>query len=185
MHLVYHGVNLGEEEQFKDEIQRLQEIADLYYSPSPVDMAICSFMPLETELTVPIRDGIYPKCIVYVRPSNGRSGAGDYYLERDPAEDLRFAMMSLNPGVHYRTLARWPTVSNLDWYPYERFFGYTGSLGAEVVIQIRNDVTVRNTPDIQINSYPWDQEIEVMLAKYNRAKEFFGGMEEARKSFSL
>ena len=33
-----------------------------------LDLVICSFMPSTADLTIPIRDGINPKAIVYIRP---------------------------------------------------------------------------------------------------------------------
>ncbi|KAF0247639.1 MAG: hypothetical protein FD167_2957, partial [bacterium] len=182
----FNGVNVPEEvEQLSDEVRRLQEITPLYTTPSPVDLAVSSFMANKVELTIPIRDGIHPKCIVYVRHIRGITGAGDYFLEEFDPESLRYSQISFNPGEHYRVVARWPTPIQLDWYNRDRRSSLDDilslhSMTAEVVVQLRKDVILAKTESTTSPSYPWDQDIEALVGEEKGI--FFAGIEQASDS---
>lgn len=177
-------VNEGVEELY-DEMKRIQEIAPLYKTPSPIDLVICSFMPDGLDLTVPIRDGIYPKGIVYIRQMRGGTGAGDYYLydylNMENAESLRYSQISFNPGEHYKVVARWPTPSRNNWLASEGD-KLRNPMTAEVVVQLRKDIVLSKIEESTSPSYPWDNDIEVFLGKVLRKDLFFAGIEQATNS---
>ncbi len=70
----------GDPRRLNSEIATLQALVHERTTDSPVDVVLCSFMATESELTVPIRDGIYPKAIVYIKPVEfeSKAGAGDF-----------------------------------------------------------------------------------------------------------
>jgi len=177
----YHGVNLGDPNDLSEEVIRLQQLVALQPErSSPTDIVLCSFMPIGTELTIPIRDGIRPKAIVYIRPINGQSGAGDYYLEPDKSDELRYAVISYNPGENYRTVARWRTQSRLDWdFTNGRL---NSDLTAEVVIQLRKDIVLQRPISIDVNRYPWDDELGESLRVNEKDGIFQQGIHVARES---
>ncbi len=172
-------------EELSDEVKRIQEIAPLYKAPSPIDLVICSFMPVGADLTVPIRDGIYPKGIVYVRQMRGGTGTGDYflyeYLNPESSKRLRYSQISFNPGEHYQVVARWPTPSQNNWHASETN-KLQSPMTAEVVVQLRKDVVLAKTDRITCPSYPWDQDIEDFLGQVLRKELFFAGIEQATNS---
>lgn len=177
----------GDISALNSELRNLQKITTSSTSDSPVDLVLCSFMDRDKELTVPIRDGIYPKVIVYIRPVSGRSGAGDYYLEttidesdgaeRPPNLD---SAISFNPGRNYRTVARWKTPNAIDWKSYDKPPEFSG-LSSEVVIQIRNDQMVESFPDLEIPHYSYDKDIEKSFKSESDYLRFRGGIREARQ----
>ncbi len=77
-----YGGWFGDPKELNQEIDVLQRSSRATEQETSIDVVICSFMEMGAELTVPIRDGIYPKAIIYVRPMNGRSGGGDYYFAK-------------------------------------------------------------------------------------------------------
>lgn len=174
-------------EPLSGEIRRLQEITPLYTEPSSVDVAICSFMPTRVELTIPIRDGIFPKCIVYVRQISGGTGAGDYFLEDFNPESLRYSQISFNPGEHYETVARWKTpnkqdLNNVDIErPELEDILRLHSVTAEVVVQLRKNVVPAQTGEVTLPSHPWDQEIEEFFITDRERGAFFDGINEAAR----
>lgn len=183
------GINVTNEraEPLSDEIRRLQEITPLHTDPSPVDVVVCSFMPDKADLTIPIRDGIYPKCIVYVRQISGGTGAGDYFLEDLNPESLRYSQISFNPGEYYEVVARWPTpnkqdVNNKDMEkPELEDILPLRPMTAEVVVQLRKDVVPVQTSEVSLQSHPWDQEIEDFFISDREKWLFFGGINEASR----
>lgn len=175
-------------EPLYDEVRRLQEITPLHTDPSPVDIVICSFMPSKVDLTIPIRDGIYPKCIVYVRQVSGATGAGDYFLEDLNPESLRYSQISFNPGEHYEVVARWPTPNkqdvnnaNIERPELEDILPLR-PMTAEVVIQLRKDVMPVQTEEVILQSHPWDQEIEDFFVSEREKGLFFDGINEATRA---
>lgn len=143
------------------EVAELQGLVASRLSDSPVDIAICSMMTRSMDLTVPIRDGIYPKAIIYVRLTDGLTGAGDFYLDDDTiARVVRInknTVISHNPGYNYSLLARWPTHWEGDWNVFDcRLRG----MSAEVIVQVRNDIVLGEFPQVQVTQFPFDREIE-------------------------
>jgi hypothetical protein len=188
-HLSVAGFNAqsGDPLRLNSEIGNLQDLSNENdQQPSPIDLVLCSFMPMDVDLTVPIRDGIHPKCIVYVRPMNGMSGAGDFYSGEvldELGEEVFVSAntaISYNPGKHYRTVARWPTHQRNDWMTYSNPPKLGHTLDAEVVIQIRNDVDLTNTPPINIEKYQFDRQLESAFSKSDDLEKFLGRLEKAR-----
>ncbi len=190
---------IGDEKSLVDKIADLQSLDPSFEEPSPVDLVVCSFMHEGADLTVPIRDGIFPKAIVYVRPTNGKSGAGDYYYadrytavdldkwnaasEFDLDESIKAVIgpnthISYNPGIHYMTLARWETPWNSDWNLEEQKFWRERS--AEVVIQVRKDVAMRPITLPSLQTYTFDRDIENAFKSNNGFDTFQTEIEEAR-----
>lgn len=163
----FHNMDFGPKGLFAKRLKKLNLTAKLNLGESPVDLAICSFMEVGVEMTIPIRDGILPKCIVYARPLNGNSGVTDYYYYLDNlgirADKLKNWVSSYNPGRNYRTVARWPTIWEDNWRTL--MHGFSSSIGAEIIIQLRKDVSVEDLPDIEVEHYPWDEEIEEIMRR--------------------
>lgn len=197
------SAQVGDPEALNLEVERLQQIAQQRQQESPIDIALCSFMPTTAELTIPIRDGINPKAIVYVRPMNGMSGAGDYYcteLEKDypdegftlrdvndgdfePTQVNENTIISYNPGVNYKTVARWVTTWQNNWMSRNGSFSRIGD--AEVVIQLRRDVKLRPIPSPVVEQYDFDIE---MKNGFNKETEelasFISGIHSANQILS-
>lgn len=195
------GNLIGDEKRLIGEITKLQSLVPILEEPSSVDLVICSFMHEGTDLTVPIRDGIFPKAIVYVRPTNGKSGGGDYYhAERgvafdidklnamtesdvdDDGESIEAVIgpnthISYNPGIHYATIVRWATAWNADYDLWKQKFR---TVSAEVVIQLRKDVVMRSITLPTLRTHAFDQNIENDFESSNGFDAFQTGIEEAR-----
>ena len=179
---LHDNVQWGNPLALNAEVARLQELAKLSTTPSSVSLVLCSFMPLDIELTIPIRDGIYPVCMVYTRIPEGRGavGAGDFYVDpkktvcnfdvEEEAEVSEDSVISLNPGRNYRTIATWRTTQKNDWDSSSRRLDYL--LGAEVVVQLRNDVVLNNVPIPELEKFGFDTEIEreIEMVRRRRAK---------------
>lgn len=197
------GILIGDEKSLVGEIADLQSLAPLFEEPSPVDLVVCSFMHEGADLTVPIRDGIFPKAIVYIRPTNGKSGAGDYYYadkysaidlhkwnaasEYDWDESIKVVIgpnthISYNPGIHYKSVACWATPWNSDHDVREQKFRRTS---AEVVIQVRKDVAMRPTTLPSLQTHTFDQDIENAFESSNGFDTFQTGIEEARVGLKI
>lgn len=178
------GLDTSALEGWKEKVKKLQRLVRQYDEPSLVDMAFCSFMEKYVELTIPIRDTIHPRCIVYVRAVDGNTGAGDYYsvTEHFPYyEDLEYHIMSFSPGDNYKTIARWRTPSALDWDVESNSFDYGGN-GAEVIIQLRKDINLRLCETLTVPSYPWDAELKTLLVSNGRWGDFCHEVLNARHS---
>lgn len=181
---IYVLAQMGDPLRLNNEIARLQKLAELYIRPSSVSLVLCSFMPSGVDLTVPIRDGVYPKCIVYVRTPKGTVGAGDFYAEeRNTLCDEKmkeehtvspYTAISLNPGVNYYTAAVWQTTYENDWSESRQELG--NFLGAEVVVQLRNDVVLRPVQPVLLEKYTFDTQIELELKKRSRIERKYGGV---------
>lgn len=166
--------------------RRLQEIVPKYESPSQVDMVISSFMNDGTELTIPIRDGLHPKCIVYIKAISGKGaktgmGMNRYSGNYDESFIGRNLMVSSDPGEHYRTIAHWETFSELD-YGYH-MYGHSIELPIEVVVQLHRDVNLRDTAgsNLTVREYPWDSELTDVLRRHNKEDNFLSGIAQARR----
>lgn len=181
-------------ESYTDEIAQLQSLAPQFIRPSSTDLVICSFMHTGTELTVPIRDGIFPKAIIYVRPTNGISGAGDYYyslehsaydidrvIEYDESEgelEVQVAIgpythLSYNPGDNYLTVARWFTPWNSDHDLWAQQFR---RVTAEGIIQVRKDVTLKPVNVPTLRRYVFDEDIEEAFGNDESRDNFLSGI---------
>ncbi len=178
------GLDTSELEEWKEKVRKLQGLVLQHDQPSLVDMAFCSFMEKYVELTIPIRDVIHPRCIVYVRAVDGNTGAGDYYsvIKRFPNyEDLKYHIISFSPGDNYKTIARWKTPSALDWNVESNSFDCGGN-GAEVIIQLRRNVDIRPCETLSVTPYPWDDELKTLLVSNGRWDKFCYELENARHS---
>lgn len=189
----------GEPEALNEEVARLQELTQQRTAESPVDLVICSFMPSTAELTIPIRDGIHPKAIVYIRPKNGMSGAGDYYITEEEAmhpDEMPFTfinrkndiepasinhntIISYNPGIHYRTVARWDTPWRNNWMGWANRFGYV--FDAEATIQLRNDVQLRPVEPPHVEKYSLDIQLENGFSEPSESRQFLSGIQQANQ----
>lgn len=172
---LHEKIQSGDHTRLVPEITTLQELTRLEAPVSSVDLVVCSFMPPKVDLTVPIRDGIYPKCIVYVRAPEGFVGAGDFYqdgkntIDEETAETdivTQDTVISLNPGRNYYTAARWRTTSTNDWNSSQKEF--RGPLGGEVIVQLRNDVTMKTPQPLLIEQYPFDDNLLEELDKFRQ-----------------
>lgn len=87
--VIYAG-QYGDPRRFNSEIAALQAMLGERTSDSLVDVVLCSFMATKSELTVPIRDGVFPKAIAYIKPvgSGSKAGAGDFDKHSDDSEKL-------------------------------------------------------------------------------------------------
>lgn len=179
---VYHGINIGYEDSFGEEVEQLQQLNEEILEPSSVDLVICSFMDIRKDLTTPLRDGIHPKALVYVRAVNGLTGAGDYYLEEPEDANLKTSIISFNPGRHYRTAARWRSACYLDWsMSKDSVLIDYAQLESEVIVQLRNDVNLAANPNLTTRNYPIDLEIEQLMVKIAKYGSYQGGVESAKK----
>lgn len=196
----------GDPQALNAEVNHLQTIAGNNSADTSVDLALCSFMPLHQELTVPIRDGLYPKAIVYVIPTNGRAGAGEYYSYmrhwsydhfKDDEETRKWiseqqlnddSVISFHPGRNYQTVARWFTPSKLIWetdywrdeqfQKENKFTGDPTNNSARVVIQLRKDVAqVLQLSHIATPHYGLDNEFDRYL--YSDGIGFGNSLNEA------
>lgn len=196
------SAQIGEPEALNEEVARLQELTQERITESPIDLVVCSFMPSTADLTIPIRDGIHPKAIVYIRPTNGMSGAGDYYIAdeegKNPDDPNRFTfrdgehdiepvsvnpntVISYNPGTHYRTAARWLTPSQNSWMRSYNRFGYL--FDTEAVIQLRNDVELRPVKSPYVEKYSLDIQLENGFSKPSESRQFLSGIQQVNQSF--
>lgn len=192
------SAQIGEPEAMNEEVARLQELSKLRVGDSPVDLVICSFMPSTADLTVAIRDGIHPKAIVYIRPSGGMSGAGDYYITEEeakyPDDDNAFTfrdgeddikptkvnpntIISYNPGVNYRTAAKWVTPWQNSWMRGYDKFGYL--FNVEAAAQLRNDIRVQDAESPSVERYSLDIQLENGFSKQEQKEQFLRGIEQA------
>lgn len=177
----------GDPQRVENEVRELQELARTAERPSPIDIVLCSFMPRDIDLTVPLRDGIYPKTIIYMRPVSGMSGAGDFYVEgifdRDTGEEIipnDNAAISFNPGSNYRTIARWLTPCSNDWWYFNKPSHFYERFETEVVIQVRKDIQIKGSGDIDVNKYPFDDDFVQGFKKPELYRQFREGLESAR-----
>lgn len=180
---------------FTHDIKTLQTQCQEKTYDSQVDLALVSFMPRDLDLTIPVRDGVFPKAIIYVRPIDGSSGANDFYsseLEgtllskllflkkeyRDLFNSLPHQLLSFNPGQNYKTVARWKTHSYSAW---ESYHGKINSeLEAEVIVQLRNDVSLGNG-QAESQDFGFDLELERAFGDKKRFKSFKEGVLRARE----
>lgn len=183
--------------RWEEELKVLQKLVAQSQSPSPVDVAICSFMSHNQELTIPIRDGVVPKCIVYVRLPVGKTGSGDYYeLESKilkSTEDfrreglyhlpkfrrLKDQALSFSPGRNYRTICCWRTPSHMDWDECKGTFSGE-SFRAEVLIQMRKDVVLGQVQPREVGRCAFDESLEVHLQGSEKWDNFKIAVQEAR-----
>lgn len=169
--LIRHGnlaVNYGESSRLNEELVELQDLSSQFEQPSPVDIVLCSFMPDGIDLTVPIRDGVHPKAIIYVRPRPpfGFSGAGDFYYQSaiDEENGEKFSeftpdmAVSFNAGRDYRTIVKWTTHSANGWGYYHKPPRFHHDFATEVVVQLRKDIALRDPGLVVANKYPFDEE---------------------------
>lgn len=177
----------GDPQRVENEVRELQELARTAERPSPVDMVLCSFMPRDIDLTVPLRDGIYPKVIIYTRPVSGMSGAGDFYaggiFDRDTDEEITpddNSAISFNPGSNYHTLARWLTSGSNEWWYFSNPPHFSEHLETEVVIQVRRDIRIEGFKDPHVNKYPFDDDFVRGFKSPNLYRKFQEGLELAR-----
>lgn len=201
-----HGFFRGARPKVSEsEIKELQELAGRYDQESSVDLVMCSFMETGTDLTPLIRDGIRPKVILYVKPTNGLSGIGDYYEKEYDYDDSTYevhegeldAALSFNPGRNYSSIARWQTLWNGNWGRYLYGQGLATE-EAEVIVQVRNDVKRNPQKEIPVvRTFNWDNEIADIVRwgidkenayrerypkeKYYTKLDFFQGIEEVNK----
>ncbi len=194
------SAQIGEPEVMNEEVARLQEISQQRTSESSVDLVICSFMPTTADLTIPIREGISPKAIVYIRPTSGMSGAGDYYKtewdEEDPDDAFTFrdgeddlapvrvnsnTIISYNPGINYRTVTRWNTPWQNSWVRKHKSWGYV--FDAEATVQLRNDVDLNPVMKPHVERYDLDIQLERGFANQaEKGREFLNGIQEAKQT---
>ncbi len=195
------GLQVGSATYLNEEIASLQQASSAYSAESKVDVALCSFMELNLELTIPIRDGIHPKMIVYVKTDNGKTGAGDFYdaLEeegllndetwgewKDDESDMYVkpnldTHISFNPGRNYTTVARWKTLWAQDYPHYGHSWASSKPIAkptGEVVIQVRNDVVLLPSSPINSDRYGFDGEMEELLGA--NLQEFLEKIESSR-----
>lgn len=180
---------IGRAKRLNQEVEDLQTLASGYKEGSPVDIVLCSFMPVGVNLTIPVRDGIYPKAIVYVRPTCGMSGAGDYYtpgiFDSDAPKDAHElipspdTVISYNPGRNYRTAAKWITHCSNDWSHYINPPSFYTFFETEVVIQLRNDV-VLGSSEISTRQYNFDKEFEQGFEEPEKYLKFIEGVQAAK-----
>ena len=109
----------------------------------------------------------------------GGTGAGDYFLMGWPyPEVLRYSQISFNPGENYQVVARWPTPSLNDWHRRNEI--KQNNVTAEVIVQLRKDVTLVGTDRIASPAYPWDQDIEELVGW--RRQSYLGEIEQVTQS---
>lgn len=176
----FPGLLFGKPRRFNAEIDELQALSTQFTEQGAASIVLCSFMALGAELTVPIRDGIFPKIIIYVRPDNGKSGAGDYYSsnydvfdededadEEGPVKIGENTHVSFNPGVNYRTVLRWNTPWPTDYpsYGYDWEEKEVKDCTAEVIVQIRRDVNPEFIKSISPERFNFDDEMDRLLTK--------------------
>lgn len=178
----------GDPQRVENVVRELQELARRVERPSPADIVLCSFMPRDIDLTVPLRDGIYPKAIIYTRPVSGMSGAGDFYVEgsfsRDTVEIIEpdeNAAISFNPGNNYHTVARWLTHSSNDWWHSKNPPSFYEHFDSEVVIQVRKDVQIKRGEKFCVNKYPFDDDFVQGFRSPELYRKFLEGLELARR----
>lgn len=182
----------GNPERVEDEVQELQHSAELAVEPSPIDLVLCSFMPRDVDLTIPIRDGVHPKAIIYVRPNTGMSGAGDFYVDgvfhsetSDEIQPDENAAISFNPGRNYRTVASWKTPCSNDWWSFVKPPHFRDRLETEVVIQLRNDIQITHSDRPVIQNFPFDEDFKKGFEDPNNYKLFMEGIELAKSNLGL
>lgn len=178
----------GDPQRVENEVRELQALAKAAERPSPIDIVLCSFMPRDIDLTVPLRDGIYPKAIIYTRPISGMSGAGDFYVDgifdRETGEEIipdDNAAISFNPGSNYRTVAKWSTPCSNDWWYFSNPPHFRERLETEVVIQVRKDIQIKGSADFHINGYPFDDDFVKGFKNPELYRRFQEGLELARQ----
>lgn len=182
----------GNPQRVEDEVQELQRLATLAVDVSPIDLVLCSFMPRDIDLTVPIRDGIYPKAIIYTRPSTGMSGAGDFYVDGifhsetvDEIQPDENAAISFNPGRNYRTAASWRTPCSNDWWYFGKPPHFQGRLETEVVVQLRNDVQITEADRPVIQKFPFDDDFESGFENPKNYEKFMEDLDKVKKDLGL
>lgn len=164
-----HNMDSGPKGRFAKRLKKLNEVAWQRLRETPLDLVVCSFMQPGVEMTIPIRDGILPKCIIYVRPENGISGVTDHYfctnsLGMSSAKIVDW-VSSYNPGRNYRTVARWRTIWQDNWQTI--LYGLSASIGAEMIVQLRKDVKIWNLPGVEVRHFHWDDEIKEIMRRPN------------------
>ena len=181
----------GDPQRIENEVRELQEMVRRMERPSPVDIVLCSFMPRDIDLTIPLRDGIHPKAIIYMRPVSGMSGAGDFYVEgvydRNTGEEIvpdDNAAISFNPGNNYRTAAKWLTPCSNDWWYFNNPPHFYERFETEVVIQIRKDIQIKGVEDFHVSEYPFDSNFIQGFKSSESYRKFREGIESARSSLS-
>lgn len=157
-----HNFDLGPMYKFRKELKQLQQLARKNAYNSKVDLAICSMMQQGVELTIPIRDGVVPKVIVYTRKIDGLSGLTDFWgrekIYKGNRETIPYCVSSYNPGINYRAVSKWPTVWKGNW-SHKAYQLSQWLPEVEVVVQLRNDINIQKLKDIQIPYYSWDDEL--------------------------
>ena len=192
-----HFVDLmfGNSNKLNEEIANLQSISPQAEQESPVDVVLCSFMSFNSELTVQIRDGIFPKVIIYVKPNNGRSGAGNFCEvtednvlnvdddnNDDPFQSVNpNSHISFNPGENYETVSRWCTPweqdfpsFGFDWESKHKVDKPT----AGIVVQIRKDIVLSSVEPLPVERYNFDNEMEALWGE--NLQEFLAGIINAQ-----
>lgn len=172
----------------KQGAKELQQLVPQYDKESPIDVVVNSFMDKGTDLTVPIRDGIYPKMIVYVKAVWGGGGKTGSGMPSDYDESLirKNQIVSFDVGDNYRTVAHWKTLNGADWghhaFPSDNLLSLHMDLTFEVVVQLRNDVQLTEVSEPTIPHYPWDDEIVDVLKKHGKDELFFGEISAASEN---
>ncbi len=167
-------------------VRRLQESIRNPIADSPADVVLCSFMPTREDLTIPVRDGIHPKAIVYIRGINGiRTGKGTNY---DPSQSTlpQGRLVSFDPGSNYYLAARFPTFCRYNFDAsvviddnVEPNTPPSNEFACEVIIHLRHNVKVKQTGEHQIARYPFDRELEDMIRASGLEDEYFKKLQEA------
>ena len=200
-----HNFDFGPMYRFRRQLKHMQTLLRGYTDKSKVDLAICSFMQTGVDLTIPIRDGIFPKAIVYVRPHNGISGLTEFWgrerIYKKNEKLTQYCVSSYNPGSNYRTVAKWPTLWSGNW-EHKAWGNSQWMPEAEVIVQLRKDVQMGELQEVGISSYSWDDELlEIMRSERTIAhhsdelktnftkdnkfeEEYFQAIRKARKAIT-
>lgn len=171
-------------------VKELQKLTSQIFKESPVDVVLSSFMDQWIDLTVPIRDAIYPRMIIYVKAVRGEGGRVGSGMPPDYNKSCigENKIISFDVGKNFTTIAHWRTLNAVDWaghiYPSDDLFSPHMDLTFEVVIQLRNDVQLTDVAEPRITHYPWDDEIVEVLKVHGKDSLFFGELSEASKTLT-
>lgn len=207
----FYAGQYGDPHILNTEIRSLQALARECTTDSPIDVVLCSFMEVDAELTIPIRDGIVPKAIIYIKPLRGMAGAGNFDKHSDDIHKLtqfwetvensehsgaddgytgEFSFraeinpdthISFNPGRNYKVAARWITPDKDIHWDHLQSFGKL-AYGSEVIIHLRNDIQLRNLPLPKLEKFPFDFDFETRLEKSKQLDLFLYGLRKAEES---
>lgn len=163
-------------------VQSMQELVRQRSVDSDVDLAVCSFMEKDVELTVPIRDGIYPKGIVYIRQRGGNTGCDvprdDYHKSLIP----QYCFASFDPGENYVLAASWPTFDKNNW-DTSQYRGFPiRSLGAEVLVHVRKDLMLQGFRLIETQQYSWEVSMRNIMLHHSLLGDYSKGIEVAAQT---